>query len=226
VWQLTNLYSLGGQTYDWAGWESWLYETLQDQVANRGSFDIDHIILGEFGIWRGEGSDMGLTAWSFTDMNRIDYYTHYFNVIKRLELKNVCFHYSIEENAQYGNANYCRYGMITPVPDGIHYTSSAGMLYPGGEVIKSNLGSTTTTTTSPSCTSLTLSPASGAPSYTVTASVASSACKVCNYLGCSGSGCTGTQIRTGSGTFTALGAAGTYGYYACPGGGHSTITVT
>ncbi|MCX6820847.1 MAG: right-handed parallel beta-helix repeat-containing protein [Candidatus Aenigmarchaeota archaeon] len=83
----------------------------------------------------------------------------------------------------------------------------------------------TTTTTMPSCTSLTLSPSSGAPGYTVTATMQYSTCKICDYLGCSGSSCTGSQGRTGSGTFTAPGAAGAFGYYACPGAGYGTLTV-
>ena len=44
--------------------------------------------------------------------------------------------------------------------------------------------STTTTTTIPQCTWLTLTPSSGAPSYTVTADVASNTCKVCDSAGC------------------------------------------
>jgi hypothetical protein len=65
--------------------------------------------------------DVGLTLYNFTDQNRVDYYTHYFNVINKLALRNVCFHYAIKENSQYFNG-YCRYGMITPVPDGTHFS--------------------------------------------------------------------------------------------------------
>jgi hypothetical protein len=83
-----------------------------------------------------------------------------------------------------------------------------------------------TTTTIPQCTSLTLSPSSGPPGYTVTPSVAYSTCKICDYQGCIGSNCKGTQISTDNNPFTAPSSPGIYGYYACPGGGYATITVT
>ncbi|MCX6820360.1 MAG: hypothetical protein NT016_00150 [Candidatus Aenigmarchaeota archaeon] len=89
---------------------------------------------------------------------------------------------------------------------------------------------TSTTTTLPSCTSLTLTPSSGAPHYTVTATVQSSACKVCDYQGCSGGNCIGALIRTGSGTFFAPvpdpGVTKVFGYYTCPGAIYAYITVT
>ena len=140
IWQLANQYSLGNNQYNWAGWEGWIKTQLQTALNTRGPFTIDKVIVGEFGLWRGVGSDMGLTAYSFTDQNRIDYYTHYFNAIRQVGLKNVCFHYSIEENSQYGNPDECRYGMITPVPDGAHFTGPAGQPYPGYEKIKANFG--------------------------------------------------------------------------------------
>lgn len=140
IWQLANQYSLGNQRYDWASWQSWLNNYLATAFSNRGSFDMNHVILGEFGLWRGVGTDSGLTLYNFTDQNRVDYYTHYFSVLTQLGLKNVCFHYSIEENSQYDTIGYCRYGMITPVPDGIHFTGPAGQPYPGSEVIKANFG--------------------------------------------------------------------------------------
>lgn len=79
-------------------------------------------------------------------------------------------------------------------------------------------------TTTLSCTSLTLSPSSGSPSYTVTADVNDAQCKVCDYQGCSGSNCI-SLIRTGDGTFSAPTLAGTFGYSACPGTVTSTINV-
>ena len=140
LWQLGFQYSLGNNQYNWAGWETYLKGALSNIVTYRGSFDMDHLIIGEFGLWRGSGSDGGLTAYTFTDQNRVDYYTHYFKVIKELSLQNVCFHYAIEENSQYGNPEFCRYGMITPVPDGVHFTGPAGQPYTGCEVIKANFG--------------------------------------------------------------------------------------
>jgi hypothetical protein len=139
IYQLGTQYSLGNNQYDWAGWDTYLKGALSNIVTYRGTFDMNHIIIGEFGIWRGTGTDAGLTLYNFTDQNRVDYYTNYFNAINQLGFKNVCFHYSIEENAQY-YSGYCRYGMVTPIPDGTHFTGPAGQPYPGCEVIEANFG--------------------------------------------------------------------------------------
>lgn len=98
VWELVNHHSLGNQQYDWAGWKAEMQGVLQTKlISNRGSFSVDQISLGEFGIWRGTGSDSGLTNWYFSDVNRRDYYTYYFQAIEAVGLRNVCFHYSFEE---------------------------------------------------------------------------------------------------------------------------------
>jgi hypothetical protein len=138
IWQLATWFSLGNNQYNWAGWKSWLKNGFQKSINGRGSFSADQILMGEFGMWRGIGTDAGLTAWSFTDQNRIDYYTHYFAALREAGIKNACFHDAIEQNSQYGTSYYCRYGMITPVPDGTHFTGPAGQAYPGAEVIKAN----------------------------------------------------------------------------------------
>jgi hypothetical protein len=140
IWQLATYYSLGSNQYNWDAWKAWLKTQLQIAVDYRGAFDLDHVLLGEFGMWRGSGTDSGLTAYTFTDQNRVDYYTHYFEALREVGFKNACFHYAIEENSQYGNSQFCRYGMITPVPDGLHFTGPAGQPYPGAEVIKANFG--------------------------------------------------------------------------------------
>ncbi len=140
IWQLSIQFSLGNSQYNWTEWESWLQSDLATSIADIGSFDLNHVILGEFGIWRGSGSDMGLTNYTFADQNRVDYYASYFQAVNAVGFKNICFHYSIEENSQYGNPEFCRYGMITPVPDGIHFTGPAGQAYPGCDVIKANFG--------------------------------------------------------------------------------------
>jgi hypothetical protein len=138
TWYLANYYSLGNSQYNWDGWKAFMKNRLLASSNGRGSFDMDHVILGEFGMWRGSGTDAGLTAYTFTDQNRVDYYTHYFEALREVGFKNACFHYSIEENSHYDISQYCRYGMITPTPDGIHFTGPAGQPYPGAEVIKAN----------------------------------------------------------------------------------------
>jgi hypothetical protein len=117
------------------------------------------------------------------------------------------------------------------------YASSGSAIYRIVPVTTTTTTSTTTTSTTTSttttlpstCAWLTLNPASGLPSYTVTATVGYISCNVCDYQGCVGTStpnCVGTLIRTGSGAFAAPGAVGTFGYYACPGGGYATIQVT
>jgi len=140
LYQLATQYALGNNQYNWTAWESWLQSDLAASVTNLGPFDINHVILGEFGIWLGTGSDQGLTNYTFTDQNRVDYYTNFFQAVNAVGFENVCFHYSIEENSQYGKPEYCRYGMITPVPDGLHFTAPGGQLDPGCEVIEANFG--------------------------------------------------------------------------------------
>jgi hypothetical protein len=90
VWELTNYYSLGGSSYDWDGWKSVLQTFLQDQMNNRGSFAATEVIVGEFGLWLGTATDMGVTA-TFTNQNRIDYYTHYFEALEAVGYKWVSF---------------------------------------------------------------------------------------------------------------------------------------
>ena len=140
IWDLATYCSLGNQQYNWTEWKNIMQEQLQAMSDYRGDFSMQKIILGEFGIWRGTGSDQGLTNWTFTDQNRVDYYTNMFQAINNVGLENVCFHYSIEENAYYGSTEFCRYGMISPVPDGIHFTGPSGQTYPGCEVIEENFG--------------------------------------------------------------------------------------
>lgn len=136
IWHLVNLFKTP-TGYNWSAWENWMHLVLSDDVNNLGSFPLDKMILGEFGLWRGSGTQMGLTNYTFTDQDRLDYYTHAFNVINDLGIKNVLFHYSLEENSQYWDG-YCRYGMITPVPDGTHFTGPAGQPYPGASIIRAN----------------------------------------------------------------------------------------
>jgi hypothetical protein len=98
VWELVNHHSLGNQQYDWSGWKTEMQGILQNSMINtRGTFSIDQLILGEWGMWRGTGSDAGLNNWYFSDANRRDFYTYYFQAIESVGLRNTCFHYSVEE---------------------------------------------------------------------------------------------------------------------------------
>lgn len=66
---------------------------LQNHVLDgRGRFPIDSLIVGEFGIWRGYGSDLGYSG-SFTDQERETYYNAVYNALEDAGIKNVFFHY-------------------------------------------------------------------------------------------------------------------------------------
>jgi len=107
IWQLANYYSLGNNQYNWAGWKATTKSALQNIMTYRGSFDMEHLIIGEFGIWRDTGSDAGLTNYVFTGDNRRDYYTNFFNAFNELGLKNWCIHdLFVERNRAAGFANY------------------------------------------------------------------------------------------------------------------------
>jgi hypothetical protein len=62
-WELVTYYSNGDGTYDWTGFQAF-YETLlmETMVTVRGSFPLENVLLGEFGMWLGSGSDVGVTT--------------------------------------------------------------------------------------------------------------------------------------------------------------------
>lgn len=116
LWELGTYYSLGNQTYDWAGWKANMQKQLQTMVDYKGNFTINQLIYGEFGIWRGTGTDAGLVNWYFNDVNRRDYYNNIFQAIENVGLINVCFHYSFEEQRKDGSLAYptLPFGVIDP----------------------------------------------------------------------------------------------------------------
>jgi hypothetical protein len=89
VWELIHHYSLGGSNYNWDAWQTALQTYLEAQIANRGTFAINKLILGEFGMWYGYSPEWdGAT---FTNQNRIDYYSHYFAALTASGFINVAF---------------------------------------------------------------------------------------------------------------------------------------
>lgn len=102
IWELRNWFTNNG-TINWTGWYTWLRDILlNNMVGGRGSFPVGNLILGEFGIWRGIGSDSGLVDALFTDEDRQNYYTYYFKALGDVGLQNVNFHYSFQES-DYGH---------------------------------------------------------------------------------------------------------------------------
>lgn len=89
---------------------------FREMINDRGNFSINQIILGEFGMWWGNGTDMGLNNWNFSDSNRINYYTNIFQAIKEAGVENACFHYAIDETGLNGDVAYsAHYGVVDPL---------------------------------------------------------------------------------------------------------------
>ena len=65
-------------------------------IDGKGSFSTDQLILGEFGIWRGYGKDVGYEG-SFTDEQRLSYYMAVLEAAKEVGIKNVFFHFMFSQ---------------------------------------------------------------------------------------------------------------------------------
>lgn len=128
LYELANYYYLGNQQYNWTAWKTYMQSQLQNMIYYRGEFSLNQVILGEFGMWRGTGSDIGLTNWYFSDENIKDYYTAIFQVIEEVGFLNVGFHCSFAEKKANGTmANTgSPFGVIDP--DGQPYPYAADII--------------------------------------------------------------------------------------------------
>jgi hypothetical protein len=147
-WELEHYYTITQSTptsqgsYDWNGWKTFMTDQLRSRtVDERGTFPIDHLYLGEFGIWRGYvGTDMSGDSY-YTDQDRKNYYTYYLQAIKDAGIVNVAFFTSFEENAYYERNEpdpthlVGRYGMVAANTEYPIFPEPAGTLLPGAEVI-------------------------------------------------------------------------------------------
>jgi hypothetical protein len=57
-------------------------------VQSRGDYSLSHVILGEFGMWEGSGSDSGINA-TFTDAERQIYYQAIFDAARDAGIQNI-----------------------------------------------------------------------------------------------------------------------------------------
>lgn len=147
-WELENMFTITQSTpttqgsYDWEGWKNFMTNQLRSRtVDERGDFPIDHLILGEFGIWRGYvGTDMSGNSY-FTDQDRRNYYTYYLQAIQDAGIKNIFFFTSFEENAYYERNEpdvthlIGRYGMVSANTELPRFPEPSGTLLPGADVI-------------------------------------------------------------------------------------------
>ena len=62
-------------------------ELVPTQLANRRSFDLNQIIVGEFGMWLGTHTGEGANNWYFTEQNQADYYNAYYQALEAVGIK-------------------------------------------------------------------------------------------------------------------------------------------
>jgi hypothetical protein len=104
IWELGAYHTVNGVP-NWDSWEAYYKTQVQQIISGRGSFGMDEIILGEFGLWRGAGSDAG-TSTTYTDADRAEYYTRTLRVFNQLGIKNWCFHDLFKEPGKTNSAYY------------------------------------------------------------------------------------------------------------------------
>jgi hypothetical protein len=140
AYDLANYYKTGTNQYNWAGYKTWLEDTILQpamDAAISAGISPSKVFVGEFGLWSGTQSDLGLTSYTFTDQNRIDYYTTYFAALKDVGFKGAIFHTSFRDRIQITQSSDT-YAMITCAPVSGYTTQPEGTLLPGCEVIKTN----------------------------------------------------------------------------------------
>jgi len=87
VWDFVNICNK-----NYTQFYNYYKSVLQDHMIDgRGQFSVDQLILGEFGIWRGYGSDLGYSG-SFTDEERQIYYRAVLDAARDVGVKNVMLH--------------------------------------------------------------------------------------------------------------------------------------
>ncbi|MCW4010381.1 MAG: PKD domain-containing protein [Candidatus Bathyarchaeota archaeon] len=77
-------------SYDWVSFENYYRNSLTRKMVNaKGDFPIENVLLGEFGMWVGNGNDFGLSV-SFTTQDRVNYYNAVLNAARDAGIKNLC----------------------------------------------------------------------------------------------------------------------------------------
>lgn len=98
-------------------------------IDGRGEYSIDQLILGEFGIWRGSGQDLGFTSpVSFTDEDRETYYRALFDACRDVGIKNVIFHelFAYMKEPPWTEYNTPVYGIVDV--DGTYFPLAADVI--------------------------------------------------------------------------------------------------
>jgi hypothetical protein len=115
VYEYVNYFARNTRPYGtWNSLYDYMKYSFQHMLGS--SFTADNVIAGEFGIWLGNGTDMGLTQVAFTAQDRINYYTDALNAARDAGIKNICFHIMFSETGETPN-----YGIVKDPASGAGY---------------------------------------------------------------------------------------------------------
>jgi hypothetical protein len=106
---LNGQYGYSGSSKNWGAWKNDLQNALAAYTINRGNFDANNIILGEFGIWDGYGDNSGVSG-TFSSADVTNYFNYYFQALNALSIP-------IRNTAVYGGfttqSSNTDFGLIT-----------------------------------------------------------------------------------------------------------------
>jgi hypothetical protein len=124
-WELMTYYHNGG-IYDWAGFQEFYKDLLISEMVNvRGNFSLDNVLLGEFGMWLGSGSDVAVTH-TYTAQERQNYYQAVLSAAKAAGITNLCQHDFFEQ----ANIDVNDYALVNITSKNFFSNDAADVLLP------------------------------------------------------------------------------------------------
>jgi hypothetical protein len=107
-------------TNAWDAWKNYVINDLTPQMtwANYYGWDANHVILGEFGIWVGNGSDVGF-SYNTSDQNSADYVKNFYAALVSVGFKCVNYYCLTGFPASWGLISY---GILIRNTDGTTIT--------------------------------------------------------------------------------------------------------
>jgi hypothetical protein len=85
----------GGQSvYDWHAWRSYMVNEFQKAAQYRGTKDIDHVFISEFGMVEGVSNEWWGGTWTYTAQDRLNYFSNWFQALDAsgTGIRNLCVH--------------------------------------------------------------------------------------------------------------------------------------
>jgi hypothetical protein len=107
-----------------------MYSLFRSQIQTsliygRGSTPLGNLIIGEFGIWHGQGADQGVT-YNFSESTRAAYYAAMYQAASDNGIENIFNHYFFDLADSEGNIINPPYGIVTL--SGLFYESETAIL--------------------------------------------------------------------------------------------------